>query len=267
MRSREQYAGVPGSNCKATSIIRKLRVFRALSEEEMARINALEKTTLGFRRGDELIRQNGDYRDLYIVNSGWAAREKCVGRGRRQIVNFVLPGDFACFNACLFKRSAHTVRAITEVQAARVECRQVLDLMAQDPGLALAIHWANACEKSLLEERIASLGRRDAAERIAHLILELWYRLQAVGLANGREIHVPLTQALIGDATGLTQVYVNRTLKRLQREGAIIVRPGPKWRITIIDLRSLKKTAAFNKSYIHFSGRCRSECRAGIIYE
>lgn len=253
MRSQRRRSGASASVPIATPLIRKLRAFRSLSEDETASINTLEKTTFSLHAGDEFIRQNTNYRELYIIISGWAAREKCIENGRRQIVNFVLPGDFACFNACLFKRSSHTVRAITELRAARVKRRQVLDLMAQNPGLALAFHWANSCEKSLLEERVASLGRRDAAARIAHLILELWYRLKVVGLANRREFHVPLTQALIADATGLTQVYVNRTLKRLQREGAITFRSGPKWQVKIVDLKYLKDVAAFNKSYLHFA--------------
>lgn len=247
-------------------LICKLRIFRTLSEEEIGLINTLVETALDFHPGNELISQNTNYRDIYIINSGWAARERLIENGRRQIVNFVLPGDFSCFNACLFKRSAHTVRAITELRAARVERRQMLDLMVRHPGLALAFHWANSFEKSLLEERVASLGRRDATERTAHLILELWHRLKVVGLANRLEFHVPLTQALIADATGLTHVYVNRILKRLQGEGVIAVRPGPKWQIKIVDLKALKETAAFDKNYFHFSERRRSECRVEFAY-
>lgn len=248
-------------------LIRKLGIFRTLSEEEIGLINVLAETTLDFRPGDELISQNTNYRDIYILNSGWAARERLIENGRRQIINFVLPGDFACFNACLFKRSAHAVRAITELRAARVERRQMLDLMVRHPGLALAFHWANSFEKSLLEERVASLGRRDATERTAHLILEIWHRLRAVGLANRREFHVPLTQAQIGDATGLTQVYVNRTLRRLQRDGAIALRQGPKWRVAIVDLQSLQEMASFDKDYLHFSERPRPGCRAYNSYQ
>lgn len=45
--------------------------------------------------------------------------------------------------------------------------------MARHPGLAEALMWSNAHEEALLAERVVSLGRRDATERLAHVLCEI----------------------------------------------------------------------------------------------
>src|SRR5215207_3904321 len=69
--------------------------------------------------------------------------------------------------------------------------------------------------------RRQDVGRRDAYARISHVLCEVYVRLRAVGLANGQAFEMPITQAELGDATGMSTVHVNRTLQELRRDGLI----------------------------------------------
>jgi CRP-like cAMP-binding protein len=73
----------------------------------------------------------------------------------------------------------------------------------------------------VFREWVVNVGRREAYGRIAHLLCEVYVRLRAVGLANGQSYLMPVTQAELGDATGMSTVHVNRTLQELRRDGLI----------------------------------------------
>lgn len=103
----------------------------------------------------------------------------------------------------------------------------------------------------MLRERIVSLGRRDARGRIAYLLCELLWRHAAMGLTNGDEFKLPITQTELGDALGLTPVHVNRILKEFRERRLIAMRQKM---LHLTDVRGLRDIAAFNEDYLHLGG-------------
>src|SRR3954466_1403051 len=108
-----------------------------------------------------------------------------------------------------------------------------------------------------LHNWVTALGRGNAEERIATLLLDLRGRLFQAGLANGSEIQMPLTQQEIGDHLGLTLVHVNRVLRRLRENGIVTVQRGI---ITVDDITRLAKIAApmqdiYERETPEFGGR------------
>src|SRR4051794_26025380 len=95
---------------------------------------------------------------------------------------------------------------------------------------------------------MVGLGRRDAYGRIAHLLCELFVRLKAVGRTRGHAYELPLTQAELGDALGLSTVHVNRTLQQLRGEGLIQTQGGT---VMVQDWEHLKQAGQFEETYLH----------------
>ena len=163
-----------------------------------------------------------------LIVSGWACRYRRLPGGRRQIVSFMLPGNFV--GPVLRPRflSPCAVAAITEVEtvdATRlVEAAHAVD--PAHPGLALAVRLMAHWEDWLLCDQIVRLGRQTASGRFAHLMLELSGRLVRLGLATDDTFAMPLTQEVLADALGLSVVHVNRTVQLLRREGLLDVRGG-----------------------------------------
>jgi CRP-like cAMP-binding protein len=75
---------------------------------------------------------------------------------------------------------------------------------------------------------------------MAHLLLELFQRLDRVGLVADDSFGLPLTQEMMGDALGLSVVHVNRTLRVLREDGLATVGLG---RATIHDPEALSAVA------------------------
>ena len=74
-------------------------------------------------------------------------------------------------------------------------------------------------------------------------------RLRAVGLVNGQSFEMPITQAELGDATGLSTVHVNRTLQELRGNGLISTAKGG--RVVIEDWDRLQEAGEFDPTYLH----------------
>ena len=109
-------------------------------------------------------------------------------------------------------------------------------------------------DAALHRERILSVGRRSALSRIAHLFCELRLRLEIVGLTDGDRFALPITQADIGDASGLTPVHVNRTLRKLRDEELMTFRGGE---VVIHDWERLQLVAEFSTDFLYLERRPR----------
>jgi CRP-like cAMP-binding protein len=101
---------------------------------------------------------------------------------------------------------------------------------------------------AIYRQWLVNLGQSEAYSRIAHLLCETVSRLEAVGLAVDHRCILPVTQTELGDATGLTKVHVNRTLKQIRNAGLI------SWEreyLKVLDWEGLKQVAGFEPAYLH----------------
>jgi CRP-like cAMP-binding protein len=244
-------------------LFRKLRGFFSLTSHIQEAIQALCTDVVEFGAREPIIRQGEGYRHLYLIESGWVLRARHLPDGTRQIVNVAIPGDFLCFNAALFNSSDFDLTAKTNVSAFRFERVAVGDLFKQYPELAVALAWTNAHEEAMLAERVVSLGRRNARERMAHVLCELEARLhivsapppapvQQAGERGAGVLAIPLTQEDFADLLGMSPIHVNRTLRSLAGAALVHYKVG---QVQILDLEGLARIAGFDKGYLHFTQR------------
>ncbi len=106
-------------------------------------------------------------------------------------------------------------------------------------------------EASILREWVVNVGRRDARERIAHVLCEFAVRLETRGLASEYGFELPMTQEQLADATGLTSVHVNRVLKGLEADGLI---ERQRRQIQYRNWRALQDAGDFSRRYLHVPG-------------
>jgi CRP-like cAMP-binding protein len=123
--------------------------------------------------------------------------------------------------------------------------------MDAHPRVARALWWASFVEESIAREWIINVGYRSAFERLAHLFCELYYRLEAVGLAREMACELPIRQSEIADTLALSAVHVNRTLMELRRSGLLSLNNR---RLVIHDMPRLQMAAGFDPVYLHLNG-------------
>ena len=198
---------------------------------------------------DEDIIREGDYpTESSLLLEGFAARYKVLSNGRRQITALHVTGDFVDLHSFLLKPMDHGVLALTPCRLAVVSHAAIEKITEEDPHLGRLLWLSTLIDGAIHREWLTAMGRRSAAAHMAHLICELFVRLEVVGQIQDDTIQLPITQSELGDTLGLSTVHVNRVLQELRKEGLIRLRGSA---MTILDWDRLQKVAEFAPTYLN----------------
>jgi CRP-like cAMP-binding protein len=231
------------------ALTRRLEEYTPLTEAdraELARLCAQSDRTVPAKL--DLIREGDAPRSIYVILDGWACHYRTLENGRRQIVDFAIPGDLCDLNLFILDRMDHSIGAITRLKVAEVGREEFHRVVTNFPNITTALWWVELVSKSIHREWIVNVGQRAARERMAHLFCEIFLRLESVGLTNGFSCDFPLTQNDIAETTGMTSVHVNRTIQELRREGLIVLE---RHKLIIPDMLALQGAGLFNPDYLH----------------
>lgn len=230
-------------------LVEKLAYRSELDEADRAAIMALPATLRSMERGQFTVREREVARYSCVMLSGFSIRSKLVATGERQILAIHMKGEVVDLQNSMLRVADHSVQMLTAGRIAMIPRESVISLTLERPRIGQAMWIDTLVDGSIFREWLANLGRRDARTRIAHLLCEFAVRLQAAGLRRDTHYELPMTQEQLADATGLTAVHVNRSLKTLVQEG-LISRPNPR-SILVGDWRALAYAADFDTNYLH----------------
>lgn len=208
---------VPCEKCP----LRVLPHFRPFTTEELRFVSGFKRGEFVAEAGSTILSEGAHSAQLFTLLSGWAFRYKSLEDGRRQILNYLLPGDLVGLQGSVIGTMEHSVEALSSVVLCVFQRDTLDELFSHHPGLAFDITWLASREERMLDENLLSLGRRSALERAAYLIAFLYQRAAKVGLISSRNPIVPITQQHVADTLGLSIVHTNKTLKRLSEKRLI----------------------------------------------
>lgn len=238
-----------GGESPLEPMLRKLEYYHALANDDCAALMALPFRVRTVERYHFVIRERDVAKHACALLKGFAVRTKMVANGNRQIVSIHMKGEIVDLQNSLLNVADHSVQMLTSGRIAMIPRDDLFRLAFERPAIGRAL-WADTMvDASIYREWIANIGRRDARTRIAHLFCEFSLRLKVAGLGDGTGYELPMTQEQLADATGLTSVHVNRTIKALQKDG-LIDRSNPR-SIFIGDWRKLVEAGDFDSGYLH----------------
>ncbi len=222
--------------------LRTKPAFEPKSDDEIVFINGLKIDHRHIGPGNDIIHAGQEDSELFTLFSGWAFRYKSLEDGRRQILNFILPGDLIGLQAALLAAAEYTVETLTDVEVCVFSRKRMWTIFENHPHLAYNISWLGARDESFLDDNLTSVGQRTARERIAALVLSLYRRADHLGLVRGNTFLFPLSRQHIADALGLSLVHTIKTWSLLREAGLFSFKGG---QLTLLNPRLTEATAKF----------------------
>jgi CRP/FNR family transcriptional regulator, anaerobic regulatory protein len=223
-----------------TCPLRIMPLFVPFNAEELAFMRRFKTGEQSVDRNTPILHEGSRSSTLYTVLSGIGTRSVLLADGRRQVINFVFPGDFIGLQSSLMGEMKHTVTSSTPMILCTFDRARLWEMFRDHAERAYDLTWIAAVEEHFLGETIATLGQRDATERLAWAFLRIWRRLAAVGLLRDGSVPLPFRQQDMADALGLSLVHTNKTVARLKDRRLAVWQSG---RLSIPNLKLLASVA------------------------
>jgi len=237
-----------GPSSEHARLIRKLETITTLSGDEKEALTTIPLRLKSFVEDTDLSPEGAAPTESCLVVDGLVCRYRLLGAGQRQIMSLHLPGDIPDLQSLHLSVMDHSLGSLTSGRAAYLPHAAVRDLTDRFPNITAALWRDTLIDAAITREWLAGVGRRTAHQRIAHLVCEVFVRSRALQLVEEGAFELPITQAELGDATGLSTVHVNRVLQDLRRDDLIT------WRgrsILVLDWERLRLAADFDAGYLH----------------
>ncbi|HTI81159.1 MAG TPA: helix-turn-helix domain-containing protein [Acetobacteraceae bacterium] len=175
-------------------------------------------STISVLRDREIHGQGDQAAWCYRVISGCVRVVNLMEDGRRQISEFLMPGDTLGFDA--LETYDFAAEAVSDVVLRRYPRRMVDALAECNIGLSRRLRDVISTNLRMAHARLVLLGRKTATERISSFLLEMVERLPQ---ARANILDLPMSRTDMADHLGLTIETVCRVLAHLRRDDTIAI--------------------------------------------
>lgn len=241
----------PHFNGPAGTFLQRLNVLADLPADLSTVLHDLVANSRSLGANHDIVLQGDQPSQCCVILEGWVSRNKVGAAGKRQITSLHFSGATPDIQSLLHPVMDHNITTLTKTEVGFIPHSHMRSLMERFPVLKEAFWKDTLLELAIAREWEVNLGARSAVERTAHLFCEMATRLEWFGRAtrsgSALRFELPLTQIQLGEATGLSSVHINRSMRTLRNSG--MIEQSRHW-FTISDLPKLAAFADFNPDYL-----------------
>ena len=228
--------------------IRRTSIFKNIAADDLDRVELFRKGQIKIPVRSTIFLEGKAHQYVYTLFSGWAILYKKVGNSeKRQILQFLLPGDLLGYQTDASGNMPHSAATLTEALLCVFPRENMSPMLKENSNLSVRFIEMWSRDMSLCQNYLMAAGRKTARESITFLLLELYYRVKYQNpdsySSSVNAIYFPITQEDIGDAVGLTKVHVNRVIKSLVDEKLIYCH---KKKLAILNEKKLCEIAGYS---------------------
>lgn len=206
--------------------LRTLPCFEDLREDELAFIRNFKAGELDVAAGTPILIEQSKSPQLFTVLRGMGIRYKSLEDGRRQVTNFIMPGDLVGMQGAILDDLGYSVEAKTDMTLCVFRRSELWKLFKAHPSRGFDLTWLVCKEEHFLGEALTTVGQRSALERIAWALVHIHDRAFELRLVQDGILSFPFRQQDLADALGLSLVHTNKTLAKLRERNLAIWSDG-----------------------------------------
>ena len=209
-------------------------------------LETLEVDSVQRRKRKPVFDPDSGERHLAILKSGWAVSRSTTPSGQSTITQIYMAGDMIGLSDLAFAQPPHSVFMQTDGAISLVPRARLLAITRDHPRLLVGLLSLASLSDAALHDRLHAVSRLSAEDRLIHFILSIKSRAGQLSEQMSDRFPMFLSQKDIGDALGLTDIYVNRLLRRLVERGELAIdRPY----LRIADRKAWERRVNFTDRY------------------
>jgi CRP-like cAMP-binding protein len=229
-------------------MIAKLSVSNRLDSEDIRALLSLPMRIQRFAGHEAIVRHGDRTQECCLLADGFVFRSFTTPDGERQILSIHIPGEIPDLQMLHLGRMDHDLTTLTPCTLAFIPHAAVKAMNAARPNVAASLWRETLVDAAIFRQWIVNVGCRTGVVRMAHLLSELRYRLEAIGRGTGGSFDLPITQLELGNCLGLSTVHTNRVLQELRKEGLL---KTERTAFHLLDKARLEELGQFDPTYLH----------------
>ncbi len=227
-------------------LVSRLSAYVDLTRRELEFLAEMEEDRRALGAGQTVVNEGSADGGIHVLRDGWAIVRSQPVRGRSSILRIYLPGEVIGMGELGLPTAPHQISMQTDGVVSPFPRRGIARLLLELPRLGALLCALASLDQIALRDQCAALGLMTAEDRLIHFLLQLRARLAISDDDVGNRFLLPFSQAEIGEAVGMTPVYVNKLLRKLSVEGRIQVeRPY----MRLLDRGGMENQIAFRNRF------------------
>lgn len=208
-------------------------------------LDSIIKRRRPIKRGEHLFQVGDPFQAIYAVRSGSIKTYVPTEDGYEQVTGFHLPGELVGLDAIHADIHPCAGKALETTSVCEIPFDRLEELSERIPTLRHQL--LKIMSREILHEQslLMLLGKKNAEERLASLLLSLSGRYQQRGF-SATEFNLSMSRNDIGNYLGLVVETVSRLFTRFQEEGLLTVQ---RKHIRILDLNRLQAIACQSRGH------------------
>lgn len=243
-------------------IIKKFSYYTDLTSDEKRLLESLEDSKISYKAGEKIRAKGHGFNDLYIIYDGWTIVSSRTQDNLRSIFDFRIDADFVGTSEMTFNQALYDFHALTDTIVCPFPKSHLDEMFDASPKLRDVFLLILSREHAISCERIMSIGRRTAIEKVAHFLLEVALRFDMIGGKPKSSFDFPLKQTDVADILGLSHVHVSRAMTNLKDNGYIAYNRRT---VTLLEHDRLLTLSGFNPQFLLNTKQVRNYADGTII--
>jgi len=246
--SHAQIQNVTVSHAKLTKLEEVLSRYGSLSAEAVMRLANVKAKRVALKKNYKLYSLCQGKAEVFVVRQGWLNLCHSSNNRGEDICNVYMPGDIVGLRESFFNNHDITLLAMQDCQLDKVTVDDIHKVFAEDSDVKKAIVSYIMVNDNVAIERLRSCTHLKAEERVAHFLLEICARCNFNGIIDSSEFYFPVTQEIMGELLGITNVHVSRCMTALEQKKLI---RKSRTTIRLLEPSLLAEITGFDKGLIY----------------
>lgn len=209
------------SSTKLIGLGEILSRYGSLSDETIGLLSNVKAKSVELKRNQKLCSISQGKSEIFIIRNGWVSLCHSANNRGEDICNVYMPGDIVGLRESFFINHCVTLLALQTCQLDRVSADEVSELFEKYSDIKKTIVSYVMVNDNITIERLRSCTHLKAEERVAHFLLEIYERYNFNERVESKFFCFPVTQEVVGELLGITNVHVSRCMTTLEQKKLI----------------------------------------------